>query len=145
MLEVKQAVTKKQIEAIIDLRDKILRKPWNQPRETATDNLEVISINVYIENEKKEILACGRLQQNANRIGQIRFMAVDDNQQGKGLGKMIVTALELEAKKLNLKTIELQARENAVEFYKSCGYTIKEKSFLLWGIIQHYLMEKTIN
>ena len=72
-------------------------------------------------------------------------MAVDDNQQGKGLGKMIVTALKLEAKKLNLKTIELQARENAVEFYKSCGYTIKEKSFLLWGIIQHYLMEKTIN
>ena len=36
-MEVKQATTQKEIEAIIDLRDKILRKPWDQPRETATD------------------------------------------------------------------------------------------------------------
>ncbi|MBK7669253.1 MAG: GNAT family N-acetyltransferase [Sphingobacteriaceae bacterium] len=102
----------------------------------------MISINCYIENENKEVVACGRLQENENKVGQIRFMAVDDSQQGKGLGKMIVNALEMEGKKLHLKTIELQARENAVEFYKSCGYTIKEKAVLLWGIIQHYLMEK---
>ena len=144
MFKIKIAHSPAEIERIIKLRVKILRKPWNQPAETATDNLEVISINCYIENEKKEVVACGRLQENEGKVGQIRFMAVDDSQQGKGLGKMIVNALEMEGKKLNLKTIELQARENAVEFYKSCGYTIKEKSFLLWGIIQHYLMEKKI-
>ncbi len=144
MFKIKIAHTQPELERIIDLRVKILRKPWNQPTETATDNLEVLSVNCYIENEHKEIVACGRLQENENKVGQIRFMAVDDKQQGKGLGKMIVNALEMEAKKLHLKTVELQARENAVEFYKSCGYTIKEKSFLLWGIIQHYLMEKQI-
>ncbi len=144
MFKIKIAHSPAEVERIIDLRVKILRKPWNQPAETATDNFEVISINAYIENENKEVVACGRLQENENKVGQIRFMAVDDSQQGKGLGKMIVNALEIEAKKLNLKTIELQARENAVEFYKSCGYTIKEKSFLLWGIIQHYLMEKNL-
>jgi len=142
MFKIKIAHTPTEIDRIIDLRYKILRKPWNQPSDTATDNIEVISINVYIENEKKEVVACGRLQQNGNQVGQIRFMAVEDKQQGKGLGKMIVNALENEGKKLNLSSIELQARENAVEFYKSCGYSIKEKTFLLWGIIQHYLMEK---
>lgn len=144
MFKIRIAHTPEETQRIISLRYKVLRKPWNQSAETATDNLEPISINAYIENEKKEIVACGRLQENADKIGQIRFMAVDDAQQGKGLGKMIVSALESEAKKLQLQTIELQARENAVEFYKSCGYTIKDKTFLLWGIIQHYLMEKKI-
>jgi N-acetylglutamate synthase-like GNAT family acetyltransferase len=144
MFKIKIAHSSAEVERIIDLRVKILRKPWNQPAETATDAMEILSVNVYIENEKKEVVACGRLQENENKVGQIRFMAVDDSQQGKGLGKLIVKALEEEGKKLNLKTIELQARENAIEFYKSCGYAIKEKTFLLWGIIQHYLMEKKL-
>ena len=45
---------------------------------------------------------------------------------------------------MNLQQIELQARENAVEFYKNSGFTVKEKSFVLWDIIQHYLMVKDI-
>jgi N-acetylglutamate synthase-like GNAT family acetyltransferase len=143
-MNVKRASNKKEIEAIIDLRDKVLRKPWNQPRETATDTLEEQSINAFIEDEIGNVVACGRLQENENKIGQIRFMAVDNSQQGKGLGKKIVEFLEEKGKELNLKTIELQARENALEFYKSNGYTIKEKSFLLWGLIQHYLMTKDL-
>lgn len=144
MYKVKIASTQEEFERIFKLRVKILRKPWNQPAETATDSLENKSINAYIEDENKNVVACARLQENESKIGQIRFMAVDDSQQGKGLGKLIVKALEEEGKKLHLKTIELQARENAVEFYKSCGYSIREKSFLLWGIIQHYLMEKSL-
>lgn len=143
-MNVKQASNKKEIEAIIDLRDKILRKPWDQPRETATDTLEELSANAFIEDDNGNVVACGRLQENENKIGQIRFMAVDNSQQGKGLGKKIVEFLELKGKELGLKTIELQARENAVEFYKSNGYTVKEKSFLLWGLIQHYLMTKDL-
>lgn len=143
-MEVKQATTKKEVEAIIELRYKILRKPWDQPKETATDSLEETSINIFIADENDNVLACGRLQENENKVGQIRYMAVDDSQQGKGLGKKIVQALEKKGKDIGLKKIELQARENAVDFYKSNGYTIKEKSFLLWDIIQHYLMEKEI-
>ncbi len=144
LMEVKQASNKKEIEAIIDLRDKILRKPWDQTRDTATDSLEEVSINAFISDETGIVLACGRLQENENKTGQIRFMAVDNSQQGKGLGKKIVEFLEKKGKEIGLKKIELQARENAVDFYKNAGYTIKEKSFLLWGIIQHYLMEKEL-
>ncbi|MBA3682962.1 MAG: GNAT family N-acetyltransferase [Bacteroidetes bacterium] len=143
-MEVKQATGKKEVEAMIDLRYKILRRPWDQPKETATDGLEETSINLFITDETGTALACGRLQENENKVGQIRYMAVDDSQQGKGLGKKIVQALEKKGKELGLTKIELQARENAVEFYKSNGYTIKEKSFLLWDLIQHYLMEKEL-
>jgi len=143
MYKVQIANTQKQIDAIIDLRYDILRKPWNQPKETSTDGMEDSAVNAFIEDDGKAI-ACGRLQDNGGGVGQIRYMAVDANCQGKGLGKLIVAKLEEEAKRINLKTIELQARENAVEFYKSQGYLVKESSFKLWDIIQHYLMKKEI-
>lgn len=143
MYTVKISKDKNTVEKIIDLRYDVLRKPWDKPKDTATDELEETAINAYIE-ENNKIVACGRLQNNGNGMGQIRYMAVADNYQGKGLGKLIVNKLEEEALKLNLQILELQARENAVEFYKSCGYSIKEKTFKLWDIIQHYLMTKTI-
>ncbi len=131
------------INQIIDLRYTILRKPWNKPKETVTDDLEETSINAFIQFNET-VIACGRLQNNGNGIGQIRYMAIDSAYQGQGLGKLIIKKIEEEAKKIGLKVIELQARENAVEFYKASGYTVKEKSFILWDIIQHYLMTKSI-
>jgi len=144
MYTVQIANTQNQIDTIIDLRYDILRKPWNQPKETSSDGMEQIAVNAFIEDNGKTV-ACGRLQDNTGGVGQIRYMAVDANYQGKGLGKLIVIKLEEEARKINLQTIELQARENAVEFYKSQGYAVKETSFKLWDIIQHYLMVREIN
>ena len=138
---VKTNTTPAIIEQIIDLRYEVLRKPWNQTRQSVTDDFEEIAINAYIEKDG-EIIACGRLQNNGNGIGQIRYMAVNNVFQGKGLGKLIVAKLEDEAKRMQLKTIELQARENALDFYKNQGYILIETSFKLWGIIQHYLMSK---
>lgn len=131
------------INQIIDLRYAVLRQPWDKPKDTATDELELSSINAYIENDR-EVIACGRVQDNGNGIGQIRYMAVHPDYQGKGLGKLIITRLEEEAKAIGLKTLELQARENALEFYKSQDYSVKETSFKLWDIIQHYLMTKEL-
>lgn len=144
MYKVKQASTKTHLKNIIQLRYDVLREPWKQSIETATDELEQQSINAYIEDENGTIIACGRLQENENKIGQIRFMAVSNNYQGKGIGKLIINYLEEKAKEKKLVEIQLQARENAVQFYKSCNYTVSQKSFLLWGIIQHYLMTKSL-
>ena len=138
------ANTQNQIDAIIDLRYDILRKPWNQPKETSSDGMEDTAINAFIVDNGK-VIACGRLQDNGEGLGQIRYMAVDSDYQGKGLGKLIVIKLEEEARNINIRTVELQARENAVEFYKSQGYAVKETSFKLWDIIQHYLMTKNLN
>lgn len=143
MFKVQLANTPNVIDQIIELRYIVLRQPWDKPKITATDDYEANSINAYIEIEGK-VIACGRLQDNENGIGQIRFMAVHPDYQGKGLGKLIVLKLEEEAKKMNLTTIELQARENALDFYKSQNYIVKEASFKLWDIIQHYLMTKKL-
>jgi N-acetylglutamate synthase-like GNAT family acetyltransferase len=144
MYQVEICKSEKTLDAVVDLRYAVLRKPWNKLRETVTDDLESNSINAYIQ-KNNTVIACGRLQNNGDGIGQIRYMAIDSNYQGQGLGKLILKRLEVEGKKIGLKKIELQARENAVEFYKTCGYIVKEKSFFLWDIIQHYLMTKAID
>lgn len=131
------------IEAIINLRYEILRKPWDKPKETATDDQEYHSVNAYVE-ENGRIIACGRLQHNGQGIGQIRYMAVGDGFRGKGLGKLVLQKLEEEAMAMGLVKIELQARENALAFYKANGYELKETSFKLWDLIQHYLMAKNL-
>ena len=71
-------------------------------------------------------------------------MAVANEFQGKGLGKLILVELEKVAAEKGYSKIILQARENALSFYLKNGYTLKEKTFRLWDIIQHYLMEKNI-
>jgi predicted GNAT family N-acyltransferase len=52
--------------------------------------------------------------------------------------------LEDQAKTKGWTEIVLEARENAVPFYKRIGYTINAESYLLFGEIQHYRMSKTL-
>lgn len=139
-----QLAGKKDLEEIIELRYHILRAPWGQSRESARDDKESEAVHAILRSENGVLIACGRLQKNSETKGQVRYMAVATAWQGKGLGKLILQKLEQEAVKLGLSEIELQAREHAVDFYKSQGYGIQEKSFLLWDKIQHYLMRKEL-
>jgi len=133
-----------EIEKILELRFKILREPWGQSKESSSDGHEDTTYNAYAQDEKGNVIACGRLQINDATTGQIRYMAVAGGMQGKGLGKLILKALEQKAKELGSKKIELQARENALDFYKANNYTLIEKTHLLFGVVQHYLMHKTL-
>jgi N-acetylglutamate synthase-like GNAT family acetyltransferase len=144
-MTVKEAKTVDELEAIIALRYKILRQPWDQSFETSRDELEEKSWNAYVADHKGRVLACGRLQDNGDGVGQIRYMAVEEECRGKGLGKKILKYLEKKAQILGINKIVLQARENALQFYLSNGYKQKEKSFLLWGEVQHYSMERDLS
>lgn len=126
------------------LRWEVLRKPWNQPRGTEKDEQEDSSLHAMALNESGECVGVARLQQNSPEEAQVRFMGVRNDQQGKGTGRLLMNYVEEKAKAAGANKIVLQARENAVPFYKALGYSITEKTFLLWDLIQHYKMEKTL-
>ena len=44
----------------------------------------------------------------------------------------------------NRTNMVLNARENAISFYKSLGYSVIKKTNLLFGKIQHYKMKKAL-
>lgn len=95
-------------------------------------------------DQNNTVLGVCRLQFNSLTEAQLRFMGVQSDIQGLGIGKKLITYAEQKAKQQGASKMILQAREIAVEFYKKCGYSIVEKSFLMWDEIQHYLMAKDL-
>ena len=114
------------------------------PRGTEKDDQEEVALHVMAKDERGDCVGVTRLQHTAPGEGQVRFMAVREDQQGKGVGRALMQYLEEKAKDRGIEKIVLQARENAVPFYLSLGYSLVEKSYKLWDIIQHYKMEKVI-
>ena len=126
-----------------NLRFKVLRAPWNQPLGSErNEGDETAEHFAYFENEL--IIGVGRLDIMTQNTSQIRFMAVDENQQGKGIGRKLMLHMEEIAKEQGSNEIILHAREIAVPFYQKLDYSIVEKSHLLFNEIQHYLMHKKI-
>ncbi|SVC73775.1 uncharacterized protein METZ01_LOCUS326629, partial [marine metagenome] len=64
---------------------------------------------MIIDEATGDAIAVGRLQVNTKEEAQIRYMAVADNYQGKGLGSKIVIALEDIALDKGANRIILQA------------------------------------
>ncbi|HXC06962.1 MAG TPA: GNAT family N-acetyltransferase [Bacteroidia bacterium] len=126
------------------LRYEVLRKPWNQPFDTVKDELEEVSMHAMIVNEKGEAIGVCRMHLNNSEEAQLRFMGIREDARGLSLGKQLLLHFECLARKMGVKRIILQSRENALGFYKNNGYVLMEKTYLMWNLIQHYRMQKDL-
>jgi N-acetylglutamate synthase-like GNAT family acetyltransferase len=136
--------TPKEFEAYYLLRYEMLRKPWNMPIGSEKDEQENESIHLMASDENRNILGVCRMQFNSPVEIQLRYMAVKEGTQGLGIGKKLIEFAQGKAKMKGAQKLILQSRESAVGFYEKCGFKILEKSYLMWGEIQHYLMEKEL-
>lgn len=76
---------------------------------------------------------------------QIRGMAVLENAQGYGLGKILMLEAEKYCNAEKGEIIWFNARENAVGFYENMDYRINGTSFDISGIGIHYVMFKELD
>ena len=53
--------------------------------------------------------------------------------------------MEARAKALGAISLMLNARPNAVNFYRRNGYEVIKESYILFGTMQHYLMTKQLS
>jgi N-acetylglutamate synthase-like GNAT family acetyltransferase len=143
MLEIKSPTTDSDWKAYYALRFNVLREPWNQPlgSEVLADEDQAIHA---IAVKDGVVLGVARMHESAEKQGQVRCVATATAAQGKGIGKAIMAYLEEKAKQKGWTEIVLEARENAVPFYQAIGYTIVAESYLLFGEIQHYRMQKSL-
>lgn len=129
---------------VFQLRWQILRKPWNQAPGSEQDLQEFSATHrAVIDSETGSIIACGRLQVLDNETGQIRYMAVHENFQGKGYGRVVLKSLEDAAMEKGLQRIILNAREPAVAFYTRNGYGLETETAPFLGI-RHFRMSKLL-
>ena len=143
MLEIKSPTTDSDWKAYYALRFNVLREPWNQPlgSEVLADEDQAIHA---IAVKDGVVLGVARMHESAEKQGQVRCVATATAAQGKGIGKTIMAYLEKKAIEKGWTEIVLEARENAVPFYEAIGYTIVAESYLLFGEIQHYRMQKSL-
>ena len=124
-------------------RWEILRKPIGKSIESLKDKYEDSSYHLIGVIDNK-IIACGRLHFNNTYEAQIRYMAIDENFQRKGIGVKIIELLEAEAKKKRINKIVLNARNHVIEFYEKSGYKAVRKYEGSDTGIPHTTMEKIL-
>jgi ribosomal protein S18 acetylase RimI-like enzyme len=142
-IEIRESRTKKEFEQYYKLRWQILRKPWNQPPGSEKDDLEKESIHLAAFQDE-EIIGCGRGHFNTSIQAQIRWMAVAEEFQGKGIGSQILKELEKNLIQNGATEINLKAREKAVNLYQKQGYEIYKKGEVMFGEIKHFWMRKVL-
>ena len=131
-------------EKYLGLRYSVLRKPWGQSRQSTTDPGEDRSLHLLIVDQQQQALASGRLEFVDHTLAKIRSMAVRDDAQGQGWGRIIIEQLEKLARERGLKELVMDAREPALGFYLKLGYRDLGPSYLLFGQIPHRKMGKLL-
>ena len=137
-IEIRTPITPKEYYA---LRYDVLRKPLNQPIGSERNDGDLKGIHFALF-ENGMLRAIARLDKVDDKTAQTRFVAVDTVVQGKGFGKLIMDAIEAKSIARGDKKMILHARDYALPFYLKLGYTEIEKSYKLYDVLQHYLMEK---
>lgn len=143
-MQVTEPTTPEAFEQYYRLRYQTLRQPWGQPEGSERVEDDATAIHAMLVNEEQEAIGVCRLHLNAPQEGQLRFMGVRADYQGRQLGDLLLAYLEERARQMGASRMTLQARENAVNFYRRNGYEVIEKTYLLFGSIQHYLMAKQL-
>lgn len=122
------------------LRRAVLRK--NMPNESHEFNGDfdgnTFHLGYFNDNQ---LLGIVTIMKNGE-VAQIRGMAVDEHQQGKGIGRELMIMAEKMLTQENVHKIWMNARETAVPFYEKLGYAIEGEIFMIKPIGFHYLMTK---
>lgn len=132
----------KEYSEMVELRYQILRKPLGLDFSEEYLSKEKSDYLCVCKEDNKTIGAC-ILTPIDNHIIQLRQMAVADDYQGKGIGKMLIDFAEQTAADNGFNKITLHARKTAVPFYEKLGYWVIGDEFIEVDI-PHYEMEKNL-
>ncbi|GAA4838258.1 GNAT family N-acetyltransferase [Algivirga pacifica] len=127
----------------IALRDKVLRQPLQlQFSEEELEN-EFDSYHLAALNEDDEVVACLVLKPVSGTEVKMRQVAVEETQQGKGLGQLLVNFAEFFAADHGFELIQAHVRETALDFYLKLDYKQEGEQFEEIGI-PHYKVIKNL-
>jgi len=134
---------KKELEQCFDLRYRILRKPWNQPRGSERDGLEDVSFHIAAFDRGK-VVGVARLHRMTPNTARVRQVAIEESCRKMGIGAALMKSIESKAAEWGCRRITANARDEAVAFYEKLGYKKLREVEKLFGIIRHFRMEKRL-
>lgn len=127
---------------IWQLREDVLRNPLGMSlvnEDLSMDKEDTI----FIAKHEDKVIGCLMLHSISDIVMKFRQMAVNEQWQGKGVGRLLMTAAETAIAAKGYTTIMLHARQVVCGFYESLGYDITSSAFTEVGI-PHVIMKKVL-
>ena len=124
MYTIKTPVTHDDFKAYYALRYKVLREPWGHPKGTEKDDYEPISEHFMAVTEKGEVVGVAKLYEKSAGVGHISHLAVMPEHQHKGVGHLLLGAVETRARERGFKTLGTLARVTATDYFTRSGFKI---------------------
>ncbi|MFA6597054.1 MAG: GNAT family N-acetyltransferase [Ignavibacteriaceae bacterium] len=124
----------------IELRHKILRQPLGLKYTQEQLNSEKDEFH-FAAFEGDKLVGCLLMKAIDNKEIKMRQVAVDEDYQGKGVGKMLVLYSEKFVSVKGFSLITLHARKTAVPFYEKLKYETVGDEFTEVGL-PHFIMKK---
>lgn len=144
MVTVKAPETPQEWEKYFEIRYNTLRKEWGQPigSEHLADDHNSIHALAFDDNNNP-VGVC-RMHFNSPTETQIRMMGVLPETRTGGVGSALIKYCEKIAKERGAEKMVLDARDYAIKFYEKNGYILVKQTHVLWGLIPHFWMEKSL-
>ncbi len=101
-----------------------LRKPLKLPLGSERDSLDSQSFHCAAIHKQNSIIGVGSIQPAENQAMRIRYMAVIEKYQRMRIGSRIILKLLEYAQENGAATCWLNARANALEFYRQHGFEV---------------------
>ncbi len=137
--------TDNQITKYYHFRWQMLREPLRLPEGSERDEYDEMSHHKMIVDGRGRPMAVGRLYITPDNEAQIRYMAVKPNRRDKGLGSLILVALESYARQEGVKRLVCNAREDAISFYTKNGFESQGELSDQIGKNRHQQMVKQLD
>ena len=127
----------------VQLRDKILRKPLGMTFSEEQLAEEFSDVHLAAFTSDWILRGCLVLTPKEDKTLKMRQVAVDAAVQKMGVGRQLVAASEVFARRNGFDVMELNARDTAVPFYEKLDYTVVGEPFEEVGIV-HFKMMKNM-
>jgi len=143
---IRQPCLQDEFEEMFDLRWRVLRKPWDQPKGSEKDERDCKENGVHhfiaVVNEK--IVGTARYHTCNEHEGQIRYLAVEEEYRGQNIGKNLLKHIERLSISLGIQYIKLNARKSARGLFEKLDYEMLAEGPKLFNEIDHIVMGKPI-
>ena len=145
MITIKVPKTREDFKAYYELRYRVLRAPWGQPKDTEKDDYEPISQHfMAIDEANGKVVGVIKMFEKSEGVGWVSHLAIDPGYQKKGVGKLLMDTVEHAAREKGYHVIGCMSRLNTTAYFERMGFVTAGLPTQYFGTTKVLWMEKEL-